>query len=99
MLPAGSARTGASSLQQHRQDPAEPHGYRWEGRERWKGLRCVLGCSLVLSPRPRAWLCTLAIAPLWLHRATLSGSQRRKANAITHFQILPATCNAQMMPG
>lgn len=50
-----------------------------------------------LSPRPHAWLCTLAIAPLWLRTARLSGSQRRKPNAITRFQIVLATSKAQIM--
>lgn len=42
VLPAGTARTRASSLWQHQQDPAELQGPRWESRERWKELRCVL---------------------------------------------------------
>lgn len=53
-------------------------------------------CAGMHSPRPGS---VLAIAPLWLQRARVSGSQRGEANAITHFQIFPATCDAQITPG
>lgn len=53
----------------------------------------------VLSPRPHAHFCTLAVVPLWLWRARRSRSQRRKANAITCFQIAPATGDAQITRG
>lgn len=53
-------------------------------------------CAGMHSPRPGS---VLAIAPLRLQRARPSRSQRREANAIAHFQIISATCDAQIMPG
>ena len=39
-----------------------------------EGTEVCAAMQPVLSPRPHAWLCTLAIAPRQLWRARLSGS-------------------------